>query len=226
MQNKNPQNQPKKKISNRDFFLFTLSSSIYFGITGLVIFFFLLGTFISLYIAIGCLVLMIIIPLLIIIIPSLHLSNFSQDQKKFFRIYALFMFLSFPTIFFINQNILPGKDWIYRLPFSFVFLASLFAASTPIISIVANLLDNSIYHESDTLITKLAFDFLVPVPLAFIFNILSIDLWANFVNLILIFLLVPFFIYFLCGLMLVDIVKAKDKQALTDSLIESMSQAN
>ena len=220
---RNTQGQTAQKPITHKYFYFTSLVSIYFTFVGIIVFFCLLGTYLSLYIAIGCSVLMVVTPLLQIIISSLNLKNFTNAEKLFFRIYACFMFISFPTVFFINPSSLPGKDWFYRVPFSFSFIASFFAAFTSIISLISNKIEINIYTDFNTLIPKMAFDMFLSIPLSFSFNYLVENLDANYYILIAIFSIIPLFLYSICGFILFDINKSQQKSEILTNIINNQN---
>ena len=210
----------EKKLTRKHYILFTLFNAIYFSIVGVVVFFLVFGSEISIYIAVGCISMMLIILLTYLLISILNLKNFSLQQRKFFRFYSLFLFISIPTIIFLNTTWINDRDSIYRLPFCLFILACLFASFTSIPIIVANRLGMTLYHENNTLIPKLAFDFLTAIPLGFIFSFLSEDFDNNYWIIFSVFTVVPFFIYLICGFMLLSI----DRNAASAEVSQPVSE--
>jgi hypothetical protein len=70
-------------------------------------------------------------------------------------------------------------------------------------------MNRTVLRNSDTLVTKLAFDMVVAIPLGFSFGVLTKSIHYHFAHLTITFSLVPFILYIICGLMIAKIDKEK-----------------
>ena len=198
---------PKKTLSKIESAIITTCITIFGTIVGIAVCILLCGILFTKFLTILCIAIMMIISLTLFIIQSNSLCKLSENQRKFIRFYSFFVFLAILSIFFIK---IENRNWFYRVPFSFLFISSIFSCSTSVLIFVFNSLNMTLLKTTDTLITKLAFDMLIAIPLGFSFGFLTKSVHGNFTFLVIVFSLVPFVLYIFCGIMITAIDKNRE----------------